>query len=100
MTHLQRYKLNKLIKHSHNFVSIDTQTLMYYKAYIKIYNSWEDIVDKMNPYTLSSVFPNMQKLFNKNILKYLQIYCKSDIIFSIEIANTYGTDVVKLLLEY
>ena len=42
----------------------------------------------------------MRKLFRKNVITYLQTYIKSDILYGIEIANTYGADVVKLLLEY
>ena len=40
------------------------------------------------------------KVFSKNVITYLQTYIKSDILYGIEIANTYGADVIKLLLEY
>ena len=99
MTLKQRYKLNKMI-YTTKYVCIDKETFMYYKAYIKIFNSWADIVDGMNQDTLSCVYPSMKKLCRKNVITYLQIYIKSDILYSIEIANTYGADVVKLLLEY
>lgn len=99
MTIKQRYNLNKLINMSKH-VNYDYETLMYYKSYIRIFNNWTDIVDGMNKDTLSCVYPSMRKLFRKNVIKYLQTYIKSDILYGIEIANTYGADVVKLLLEY
>lgn len=99
MTLKQRYKLNKII-YTTKFVFIDEETSMYYKAYIRIFNNWADIVDGMNQATLSSVYPTMKKLYRKNVITYLQTYIKSDILYGIEIANTYGADVVKLLLEY
>lgn len=98
MTQWQRFKLNRLIE-TNCFNIADKDMLVYYKAYIKIYTNWEDIVDRMNVTTLSSIYPRMKK-YSKNILKLLQIYCHSDIIFSIEIVKTYGADVGKLLLEY
>lgn len=48
---------------------------------------------------LSSIYPRLKK-YQKILLKLLQIYCHSDIIFSIEIVKAYGADVGKLLLEY
>lgn len=99
MTIKQRYNLNKLINMSKH-VKYDYETLMYYKSYIRIFNNWADIVDGMNKDTLSCVYPAMRKLFRKNVLTYLQAYIKSDILYGIEIANTYGADVIKLLLEY
>lgn len=99
MTIKQRYNLNKLINMSKH-VNYDYETLMYYKAYSKIFNNWSDIVDGMNKGTLSCVYPTMRKLFRKNVITYLQTYIKSDILYGIEIANTYGADVIKLLLEY
>ena len=99
MTIKQRYNLNKLI-HMAKHVNYDYETLMYYKSYIKIFNNWSDIVDGMNNDTLSCVYPTMRKLFRKNVITYLQTYIKSDILYGIEIANTYGADVIKLLLEY
>lgn len=98
MTRCQRFKLNRLIE-TNRFNITDKDMLMYYKAYIKVYTNWEDIVDRMNVTTLSSIYPRLKK-YPKNILKLLQIYCHSDIIFSIEIVKTYGADVGKLLLEY
>lgn len=99
MTLKQRYNLNKAI-YTTKPVCLDEQTALYYKAYIKIFNNWSDIVDGMNTTTLSCVFPIMKKLFRKNAITYLQTYIKSDIVYGIEIANTYGADVVKLLLDY
>lgn len=99
MTLNQRYKLNKMI-YSKKPINIDRETLVYYKAYIIIFSNWAHIVDGMNRTTLYSVYPSMRKLFIKNVITYLQTYIKSDIIYGIEIANTYGADVVKLLLEY
>lgn len=99
MTIKQRYNLNKMI-YTTKFVKIDKETLLYYKAYIRIFNNWADIVDGMNKDTLSCVYPTMRKLFRKNVITYLQTYIRSDIIYGIEIANTYGADVIKLLLEY
>ena len=99
MTLKQRYKLNKAI-YSTKYVCLDEQTTLYYKAYITIANNWSHIVDGMNTTTLSCVFPTMRKLFIKNKITYLQTYIKSDILYGIEIANTYGADVVKLLLDY
>lgn len=99
MTLKQRYKLNKLI-YTAKFVYIDKEIFMYYKAYIKIFNNWAHIVDGMNQDTLSCVYPKMRKLLIKNVITYLQTYIKSDILYGIEIANTYGADVVKLLLDY
>ena len=99
MTIKQRYNLNKLI-HMAKHVNYDYETLMYYKSYIKIFNNWSDIVDGMNKDTLSCVYPTIRKLFRKNVITYLQTYIKSDILYGIEIANTYGADVIKLLLEY
>lgn len=99
MTIKQRYFLNKMIYNTKLVIS-DKETLLYYKAYIKIFNNWGDIVDGMNQDTLSCVYPSMRKLFRKNIITYLQTYIKSDILYGIEIANTYGVDVIKLLLEY
>ena len=99
MTIKQRYKLNKMI-YFKNVKNIDSDTLLYYKAYIRIFNNWADIVDGMNKDTLYCVYPTMKKLFRKNVITYLQTYIKSDILYCIEIANTYGADVVKLLLEY
>ena len=95
----QRYNLNKLINMSKH-VNYDYDTLMYYKAYIIIFNNWSYIVDGMDKDTLSCVYPTMRKLFRKNVITYLQTYIKSDILYGIEIANTYGADVIKLLLEY
>ena len=95
----QRYNLNKLINMSKH-VNYDYETLMYYKSYIRIFNNWTDIVDGMNKDTLTCVYPTMKKLLRKNVITYLQTYIKSDILYGIEIANTYGADVVKLLLEY
>lgn len=99
MTIKQRYNLNKLINMSKH-VNYDYETLMYYKSYIRIFNNWADIVDGMNKETLSCVYPTMRKLFRKNVITYLQTYIKSDILYGIEIVNTYGADVIKLLLEY
>lgn len=99
MTIKQRYNLNKLINISKH-VNYDYETLIYYKTYIRIFNNWSDIVDGMNKDTLSCVYPSMKKLFRKNVITYLQTYIKSDILYGIEIANTYGADVIKLLLEY
>lgn len=99
MTLKQRYKLNKMI-YATKYEYIDEETSMYYKAYIKIFNNWAHIVDGMNKDTLYSVYPTMKKLHWKNVITYLQTYIKSDILYGIEIANTYGADVVKLLLEY
>lgn len=99
MTLKQRYNLNKLINMSKH-VNYDYETLMYYKSYIRIFNNWSDIVDGMNTDTLSCVYPTMRKLFRKNVITYLQTYIKSDILYGIEIANTYGADVIKLILEY
>lgn len=99
MTIKQRYNLNKLINMSKH-VNYDYETLMYYKTYIRIFNNWSDIVDGMNKDTLYCVYPTMRKLFRKNVISYLQTYIKSDILYGIEIANTYGADVIKLLLEY
>ena len=62
MTIKQRYNLNKMI-YTTKFVQIDNQTLLYYKAYIRIFNNWSDIVDGMNKDTLSCVYPTMKKLF-------------------------------------
>nr|DAL06092.1 MAG TPA: hypothetical protein [Caudoviricetes sp.] len=98
MTRCQRFKLNRLIE-TNRFNISDKDMLMYYKAYIKIYTNWEDIVDRMDVTTLSSIYPRLKK-YPKNILKLLQIYCRSDIIYSIEIVKAYGADVGKLLLEY
>ena len=99
MTIKQRYNLNKLINMSKH-VNYDYETLMYYKSYIRIFNNWSDIVDGMNKDTLSCVYPTMRKIFRKNVITYLQTYIKSYILYGIEIANTYGADVIKLLLEY
>lgn len=99
MTLKQRYSLNKAI-YMNKFYNLDKQTQVYYKSYITIFNNWSDIVDGMNAYTLSCVFPSMRKLHRKNVITYLQTYIKSDILYGIEIANAYGADVVKLLLEY
>lgn len=98
LTTLQRFKLNRLIA-TNQFNISDTDMLVYYKAYTKIYTNWEDIVDRMDLNTLSSIYPRLKK-YPKNLLKLLQIYCHSDIIFSIEIVKTYGADVGQLLLEY
>lgn len=98
LTTLQRFKLNRLIA-TNQFNISDTDMLVYYNAYIKIYTNWEDIVDRMNLNTLSSIYPRLKKC-PKNLLKLLQIYCSSDIIYGIEIVKTYGEDVGKLLLEY
>lgn len=98
MTVLQRIKLNRLMS-TNQFNIADRDMLVYYKAYTKIYTNWEDIVDRMDLNTLSSIYPRLKK-YSKNLLKLLQIYCQSDIIFSIEIVKTYGADVVQLLLEY
>ena len=75
MTIKQRYNLNKMI-YTTKFVQIDKETLMYYKAYIRIFNNWADIVDGMNKDTLSCVYPTMRKLFRKNVITYLQTYIK------------------------
>ena len=99
MTLKQRRNLNKMI-YTTKYVRLDKQTLLYYKAYIRIFNNWADIVDGMNQATLYCVYPAMRKLLRKNVITYLQTYIKSDILYGIEIANTYGADVVKLLLEY
>ena len=99
MTLKQRYNLNKMI-YTEKYIRLDKQTLLYYKAYITIFNNWADIVDSMNQNTLSCVYQSMRKLYRKNVITYLQTYIKSDILYGIEIANTYGADVVKLLLEY
>ena len=99
MTIKQRYNLNKLINMSKH-VNYDYETLMYYKSYIRIFNNWSDIVDGMNNDTLCCVYPTIRKLLRKNVITYLQTYIKSDILYGIEIANTYGADVIKLLLEY
>lgn len=99
MTLKQRYNLNKAI-YTTKPVCLDEQTALYYKAYIKIFNNWAHIVDGMNQDTLSCVYPKMKKLLIKNVITYLQTYIKSDILYGIEIANTYGADVVKLLLDY
>lgn len=98
MTVLQRIKLNRFIS-SNQFNIADRDMLVYYKAYTKIYTNWEDIVDRMDLNTLYSIYPRLKK-YPKNLLKLLQIYCHSDIIFSIEIVKTYGADVGQLLLEY
>lgn len=98
MTTLQRIKMNRFIS-TNQFNITDTDMLVYYKAYTKIYANWEDIVDHMNLTTLSCVYPRLKK-YPKNLLKLLQIYCRSDIIYSIEIVKTYGADVGQLLLEY
>ena len=98
MTVLQRIKLNRFIS-TNQFNIADRDMLVYYKAYVKIYTNWEDIVDRMNLTTLSSIYPSLKKC-SKNLLKLLQIYCRSDIIYSIEIVKTYGADVGQLLLEY
>ena len=71
MTIKQRYNLNKMI-YTSKFVKIDKETLLYYKAYIRIFNNWADIVDGMNKDTLSCVYPTMRKLFRKNVITYLQ----------------------------
>ena len=71
MTIKQRYNLNKMI-YTTKFVQIDKETLLYYKAYIRIFNNWADIVDGMNKDTLSCVYPTMRKLFRKNVITYLQ----------------------------
>ena len=75
MTIKQRYNLNKMI-YTTKFVQIDKETLLYYKAYIRIFNNWADIVDGMNKDTLSCVYPTMRKLFRKNVITYLQTYIK------------------------
>ena len=62
MTIKQRYNLNEMI-YTNKFVQIDKETLLYYKAYIRIFNNWSDIVDGMNKDTLSCVYPTMRKLF-------------------------------------
>lgn len=98
MTILERIKLNRFIS-SNQFNIADRDMLVYYKAYTKIYTNWEDIVDRMDLNILSSIYPRLKK-YQKNLLKLLQIYCHSDIIFSIEIVKTYGADVGQLLLEY
>lgn len=98
MTILERIKLNRFMS-SNQFNIADRDMLVYYKAYTKIYVNWEDIVDSMDLNTLSSIYPRLKK-YPKNLLKLLQIYCHSDIIFSIEIVKTYGADVGQLLLEY
>ena len=95
----QRYYLNKAI-YTSKYGRLDNETLLYYKAYIKIFDNWSHIVDGMNKDTLSCVYPTMKKLRRKNVITYLQTYIKSDILYGIEIANKYGADVVKLLLEY
>ena len=99
MTIKQRYNLNKMI-YTSKLVKIDKETLLYYKAYIRIFNNWTDIVDGMNKDILYCVYPDMRKLFRKNVITYFQTYIKRDILYGIEIANTYGADVIKLLLEY
>lgn len=98
MTVLQRIKMNRFIA-TNQFNIADSDMLVYYKAYTKIYANWEDIVDRMNISTLSSIYPRLKKC-QKNLLKLLQIYCSSDIIYSMEIVKTYGADVGQLLLEY
>lgn len=98
MTVLQRIKINRFIA-TNQFNIADSDMLVYYKAYTKIYANWEDIVDRMNISTLYSIYPRLKK-YPKNLLKLLQIYCRSDIIYSIEIVKTYGADVGQLLLEY
>lgn len=99
MTIKQRYKLNKMI-YFKKCKNIDNDTLVYYKAYITIFNNWANIVDGMDTITLYSIYPSMKKLFRKNVITYLQTYIKSDILYCIEIANTYGAGVIKLLFEY
>lgn len=99
MTLKQRYYLNRII-YFPAFAKIDKGTIPYYKAYITIFNNWADIVDGMNQNTLSCVYQSMRKLHRKNVITYLQTYIKSDILYGIEIANIYGADVAKLLLEY
>lgn len=99
MTIKQRYKLNKMI-YFKKCKNIDNDTLVYYKAYITIFNNWHDIVDGMDTITLYTIYPSMKKLFIKNVITLLQTYLKSDILYIKEIANTYGADVIKLLLEY
>lgn len=64
MTIKQRCNLNKMI-YKTKFVKIDKETLLYYKAYIKIFNNWAVIVDGMNKDLLSCVYPTMRKLFRK-----------------------------------
>ena len=99
MTLKQRYNLNKAIYITKS-ICLDEQTALYYKAYMIIRDNWADIVDGMNTTTLSCVYPTMKKLRIKNVITYLQTYIKSDIVYGIEIANTYGADVVRLLLDY
>ena len=75
MTIKQRYNLNKMI-YTTKLVKIDKETLLYYKAYIRIFNNWADIVDGMNKDRLSCVYPAMRKLFRKNVITYLTIQTK------------------------
>ena len=99
MTIRQRFLLNKAI-YTHTLNTSDKELLGYYKSYIKIFNNWAYIVDNMNTSTLSSAFKYMKKSHAKNVIRYLQIYCKYDTMFLVRISVTYGTDVLKLLLEY
>ena len=80
-----------------NYNSIDLMKFVMALCVVTIHTY---IVDGMNKDTLSCVYPTMRKLFRKNVITYLQTYIKSDILYGIEIANTYGADVIKLLLEY
>lgn len=65
MTALQQIKLNRFM-HTNQFNISDTDMLLYYKAYTKIYCNWEHIVDQMNIDTLYSIYPhlkNIQKIY-------------------------------------
>lgn len=64
MTIKQRCKLNKMI-YFKKCKNIDNDTLVYYKAYITIFNNWSDIVDGMDVILLYDIYPSMKKLFIK-----------------------------------
>ena len=98
MTLRQRFLLNKAI-YTHTLITSDKELLVYYKSYMKIFNNWQFIVDNMNADIVCRAFKDMKKS-RKNVIKYLQIYCKYYTIFLVRITNTYGADVLKLLLEY
>lgn len=64
MTIRQRFLLNRAI-YTHTLITSDKELLGYYKSYIKIFDNWVDIVDNMNPPTLSSAFKRMKKIASK-----------------------------------
>lgn len=99
MTLKQRYNLNKLI-YKPSRTKVKSDTVLYYKAYITIYENWANIVDGMDKETLRYAYDDMRKLYRKNVVSYLQTYLKCDTMYIVEIAKTYGADVLKLILEY